>query len=191
MDFSIEQPIESQIESRDVELFKGQVDLLSRIVIDQLELKEFTRIGLRAWYLFRGQDKPEAETWLRNLGLYTISGNLETAFGGKIESVGMSVVLAGEDRKFRIAMNGVERGAQVDRGAEVIVIRSSSLSKNQDKYFKEQLRRKGSLRAMPEFASMIDVDAFQDDPISIDPRDFIETSLDQFMDRLWKAIPHP
>ena len=36
---------------------------------------------------------------------------------------------------------------------------------------------------------MIDIDAFQEDPISIDPRDFVVTSLDQFLKNLSSALP--
>ncbi len=189
MDFGLEQPVETEIEPADVSHFIEQVDLVSRIVIDQLGLKEFSRIGIRAWYLFRCQDKEESERWLKQLDLFTISNRLNEAFGAEVESAGVSVVVIGNDRKFRIALNGVEKGAQIDRGSEVVLISPRALSKDQDKVFKEQLRRKGSLRAMPTNAALVDIDAFQEDPISIDPRDFAKTSLDQFLDRFRSAIP--
>lgn len=191
MDFGLEQPVEAEIEPTDVSHFIEQVDLVSRIVIDQLGLKEFSRIGIRAWYLFRCQDKEESERWLKQLELFTISDRLNRAFGGEVESAGVSVIILGDDRKFRIALNGVEKGGQIDRGSEVVLINTRALSKNQDKVFKEQLRRKGSLRAMPTSAALVDIDAFQEDPISIDPRDFVQTSLDQFLTRFRSALSPP
>ena len=108
MDFGLEQPVESEIEQADVNHFIEQIDLVSRIVIDQLGLKEFSRIGIRAWYLFRCQDKEESERWLKQLNLFSISDRLKEAFGGEVESAGMSAIIAGQDRKFRIALNGAE-----------------------------------------------------------------------------------
>ena len=110
MDFGMEQPLESEIEPADVGVFIEQVALVSQIVIDQLGLKEFNRIGLRAWYLFRCKDKEESERWLRTLDVFTVSDRLNEAFGGELESVMLSSIIAGSDRKFRIAFNGVERG---------------------------------------------------------------------------------
>ncbi len=189
MDFGIEQPIESEIEQNDINHFLEQIDLVSRIVIDQLSLKEFPCVGVRTWYLFRCEDKAESEQWLSKLGLYTLSDRLKSAFDGEVESTGLTVVIVGQDRKYRIGLNGVEKGAQIDRGSEIILVRTSALSKDQDKIFKEQLRRKGSLRAMPRYAAMVDFDAFQEDPISVNPRDFVSTSLDQFLKRLTSALP--
>jgi hypothetical protein len=172
MDFALERLLDSEIEDRDVEHFKGQVDLISRIVIDQLGLSEFSRIGLRAWYVFRCPSKEESESWLRNLGLYTVSPDLQSAFGAELESIGLAVVIKGDDRMFRVSFNGVEQVAQVDRGAEFIAVNPRQLSKDQDKILKKQVLQRSS-----QFAAMIDIDTYLDDPLGPDPRDFIETSL--------------
>src|SRR5208282_3622759 len=59
MDFDLQQPLESEIEPSDLSRFVSQVDLVSRIVIDELGLREFSRIGIRAWYVFSCQDREE------------------------------------------------------------------------------------------------------------------------------------
>jgi hypothetical protein len=46
------------------------------------------------------------------------------------------------------------------------------------------MKAKSRMLANPSFAALIDVDAFQEDPLSVDPRDFIETSLLQAESRL-------
>lgn len=183
LNFAIEQPFDSEIEDRDIAHFKSQVGLVSRIVIDQLGLSEFIRIGFRAWYVFRCQTKQESEQWLRGLGLYSIPESLSAAFGDEIESVGLAAIIKGSDRKFRISFNGVENLAQIDRGSEIISVRSSILSKDQDKALKKHLQSRTT-----QFAAMIDIDAFQDDPLQPDPGDFVETSLAQFLNRLSSAI---
>ena len=42
---------------------------------------------------------------------------------------------------------------------------------------------------MPRYAVLVDIDAFQEDPISIDPRDFVVTSFDQFLKQFRGALP--
>jgi hypothetical protein len=189
-DFSLEMPLGRDHPLSDDELkdFVEQVDLLSRIVHDHLGLKEFNRIGFRAWYLFGCRDKEEAEQWLGSLSCYSISPKLSAAFGGQLESTGVAAVIAGTDRKFRAAFNVVERHAYLDLGEDLLQVRASSLSKEQKKHLQKQELVKRRMRSNPEYAALIDIDAFQEEPLTVDPRDFIETSLQQFSDGLTKAV---
>src|SRR5205085_6159594 len=52
LDFGIEQAAKSEISGDEVTRFTEQVDLITTIVTEQLGLRDFTRIGLRTWYLF-------------------------------------------------------------------------------------------------------------------------------------------
>ncbi len=171
--------------------FIDQIELISQIVIDQLGLQQFSRMGVRAWYLFRCENKEESERWAKQLGIFTISEKLITAFGEQAESAGFSVIIPGTDRKYRIEVNGVEKGAQLDRGSEIVNINPRALPKNQDKILREKLRQTGRLRAMPTHAVLIDIDAFQEDPISVNPREFTRTSVDGFLKQLSAAMPGP
>jgi hypothetical protein len=47
---------------------------------------------------------------------------------------------------------------------------------------------KRRMRSNPEYAALIDIDAFQEEPDAVDPRDFIETSLQQISAGLTKAV---
>ncbi len=189
-DFSLEMPLGAEHPLSDNELkdFVEQADILSRIVQDHLGLKEFSRIGFRAWYLFGCRDKEEAEKWLCGLPCYSLSPQLSAAFGGQLESAGITAVIAGTDRKFRLAFNAIERHAQLDMGEGLLQVRASSLSKKQNKYLQKQELVKRRMRSNPEYAALIDIDAFQEEPGAIDPRDFIETSLQQFPAGLTKAV---
>jgi hypothetical protein len=189
-DFSLEMPLGGEYPLSDDELkdFVEQVDLLSRIAQDHLGLKEFNRIGFRAWYLFGCQDKEEAESWLDNLSCYSLSPQLSAAFGGQLESAGVAAVIAGTDRRFRVAFNVVERHAHLDLGEELLQVRASSLSKEQRRHLQKQELVKRRMRSNPKYAALIDVDAFQEEPPTVDPRDFIETSLQQFSAGLTKAV---
>jgi len=74
---SLEKPSgETPLSDNDMKEFTEQVVSLSSLVNDQLGLREFTRIGFRAWYLFGCSSKEESEKWLNELGLYSINEKL-------------------------------------------------------------------------------------------------------------------
>jgi hypothetical protein len=190
MDFSIEQSLDSEIGQSDLNAFMTQVGLVSRIVIDQLSLKEFLRVGLRAWYIARCESKPEAEKWLASLEVYSISDKARKAFGEVVDAVGIAIVIAGEDRMYRLSLNGVERSGQIDRANDTVPIRASMLSNDQKRIYKQRLNQKRNPGGMPQYAAMIDIDAYQENPYDVDPRDFAESSLSQFGKRLEAAVLH-
>jgi hypothetical protein len=157
MDFTIEQAATAEITRPEVEQFSTQVDLLTAIVIDQLGLREFTRIGLRAWYIFPSPSKEDSERWLQNLGIISVSDSMTSAFEGQIEAVGISLVLRGTDRKYRIGLNGVEKSAMVDLGSELLALRTGTLPQDRDRLARGQSRR---LYSPPSFGVMIDIDSY-------------------------------
>jgi hypothetical protein len=186
--FFLEMPTGGEaLTDNDVQTFINQVDLISRIVNDYLGLDTFTRISFRAWYLFSFDSLSESKNWLSHLGYFSISDKLITAFRGEIEAATMAILLTSTDRKYRLSFNSVERQAQLNLGEEILTVRASTLSKDQDKFLRQQMQAKRRMHLNPEFAAMFDIDAFQEDPISIDPRDFIETSIDQYSERLTSA----
>jgi hypothetical protein len=164
---------------QDVDEFTEQAESVSAVVNEQLSLNEFTRIGLRMWYLFPSTDQKDAESWLIKLGCFGVSNKLADAFESSVDSAGVSVVMTGENRKFRVAFNGVERHSQVDMGEGILNVRASGLSRDQNKVFMEQQRVKHRMLQNPEHAAMIDVDAFVEEPNSIETRSFIEDSCRQ------------
>lgn len=189
LDLSLERPIgERSLLQEDLDEFIDQFESLSAIVIDQLGLEIFTRIGFRAWHIFPCESEQDSEQWLLNLGLYSISEKVHTGFGGQIESAGVSIIILGEDRKFRIAFNGVERQAQIDFGQGLLNIPSRSLHKGQKEFLKKQLAIRGRMRQNPGFAAMIDIDCFIDDPEIVNPAQFVRTSIDQYTNTLESII---
>lgn len=175
------------LSDKDVDIFVYQAEMLSQILNDYLGLEEFTRIGLRAWYLFRCQSKKEAQKWMDDLGIYSTSQKTLEAFGGSIDAASVVFVIDSQDRKYRLSVSVVEQQAQVDLGEEILSVRASTLSKDQNKFLLKQDQVRRRVRSNPEFAGLIDIDAFQDNPISIDPRDYIETSIKHFNEKLSAA----
>jgi hypothetical protein len=188
LDLSLERPIgEDPLSSEDVEQFAGQVDDIADVVIDQLGLKEFSRVGFRAWFIFPCASKDEAEMWLQSLGCFSASADLASTFHGQIEAVNLAVVIAGDDRKFRIAFTGVERQAQLDIGQGILNVRIRDLNKDQREMLLEQQKVKARLRR-PEHAAMIDVDAYQEDPAILSPRVFVESSYTSIVENLEQVL---
>ncbi len=128
----------------------------------------------------------EATEWLCSLGYYSISPKLTTLFEGSLDAATVVVLLTGTERRFRISFSSVERQAQLDLGEEILNVRASTLSKDQDKFLLRQIETRRRMHSNPEFAALFDIDSFQERPVSIDARDFIETSMKQYSDRLEK-----
>jgi len=170
----------------EVGVFTDQVEDASNLIIEQLGLKEFERIGFRAWHLFPCDNIKESLSWLKELNFFQISEQFESAFSKDVESASLAAVFRGETN-YRVALSQVERTAQVDVGQEILNVRASKLSRNQQKFFHEQLRVKKRLRANPDFAAMIDVDAFQDDPGMVASKEFITECMSQLTARIFKA----
>ncbi|MBM4047565.1 MAG: hypothetical protein FJ279_20865 [Planctomycetes bacterium] len=189
MDVAIEQAGGGkELDEGDVSDFVEQAHFLSGIVVDELELREFTRVGFRVWYLLPSDSKDDSERWIRDLPAFRVSDDLPKAFGGKLEVASYALIIRGVERKYRIAVSAVERHAQIDVPGGLLSVRASKLPKDQHKVFLEQLKAKSRLKANPEFAAMVDVDAFVEDPVAIDAQDFITHSLEQIDQNLPRAL---
>ena len=100
----------------------------------------------------------------------------------------VAIVVVGTDAKYRIAFNGVERQAQFDFGQGLLNIPARSLHKGQHEHLQKQLEIKKRMRQNPEFAIMIDIDCFVDDPEIIEPTNFIWKNVEEYT-RILKDIP--
>ena len=158
LDLSLEMPIGGDsLTSEGIESFSVQVSDTTGIVTDHLGLTDFVRIGCRVWYLFPCDTQEESENWLASLGCYNVNEGLFKAFGGTSEAVGVSVVVIAEDRKYRIAFNGVQRSATVDVGKEVLNLRVKDLPSGQREMLLEQEKAKARMRQTPDFPAMIGI----------------------------------
>ena len=179
LDLSLQKPIgEKPLDEKNVEEFVEQTNLLSSIAIDKLEVGVFTRIGVRVWHTFQCQNKEEAEEWLLKLGVSEIKISRLGIEKANIEAVGLNLIVEGEDRKFRIALNGVESQQQYDLGDLTLSIREAALHKRQKELLQAESLMRQRMRENPQYAALIDVDTFIDDPISFEPKSFIESSME-------------
>ena len=188
--FSLDQPInkEAALGKQDIENFIAQVHSVSEIVQDQLELNKFSREGFRVWYLFSSSSKEESRKWISQLGVFSISPSVSSAFNGTIDSEGYTLVIKGKERMFRISVNPVEKLETLDTGNASLRTLPRNLPRAQKEAAIKQWKAKNRLLANPEFAVMIDVDAYIEDPYSIASREFINDSLDLMESSLPNAL---
>ncbi len=183
-DFALEQKegADKDIEKQDIDGFIEQVDLVSSIVNERLSLRDFSRVGFRIWYLFASRTREDSEAWISQL-LKTndIDNPIAEALNGNVEAKSHVVVVASQDRKFRISIIGVESQAQLNLVGGMVSIRKSKLSRGQDKYLKKQLKRAAN---NPEFAVMFDIDSFVESPKDVEAKDFIAESLKQIEEKV-------
>lgn len=179
-DFSLEQPTNSEtgLTQGEVDVFVSQVDSVGRIVQEELDLKKFLREGFRVWYVFGANSEKHANQLLSGIKAFHIDPILSEAFSGELESQGHVAVIAAKDRKFRVAANVVERLEQLNLGTQALKVLPRKLPTKQREALLEQLRAKRRVVANPQFAVMIDVDCYLDNPIEIVPPDFIHKSLE-------------
>lgn len=190
-DFSLGQPInkDAALTKDDINQFVSQVEAVSQIVHEELGLKKFVRKGFRVWFLFGTESQADSQNWISSLGAFRVAPDFSKAFQGDIESEGHVAVISASDRKFRISLNAVERLEHLDLGSEVLKTLPRKLPKQQREVLLQQFKAKKRLLANPEFAVMIDVDAYVEEPIEIAPGDFICQSLSAIEEKLPKAFP--
>jgi hypothetical protein len=170
----------------DVATFAQQVETTSALIIQELGLREFERVGFRTWFLFPFQTMAECRDWIIDLGFVQVSDKLRTAFGGNLNALGASAVFEGPTT-FRVAVNQVERTAQIDLGQEILNVRASKLPNKQREVFLQQQKVKKRMLANPEFAVMVDVDASQEEPQTLSLRSFVESSVTTIRNNLLQA----
>ena len=111
-------------------------------IADELEVTEYERLGFRQWYYFSFESKEETEQWLRDLRLFSFSADLAASFGATPEAMGVSLILQGQECHYRIALNGIERSAQLPMGDTSLNVRASAVSQRQKAVLVEALKQR-------------------------------------------------
>jgi len=185
-DFSLDQSIDKPLGSDDIDGFIDQVECLSTIVHEELELKTFVREGFRIWYILDMESEEHTNQWITSLGIFRVSPSVPTAFEGTIEAAGHFVIVTTNERKYRISINPGERLEKLEVGDLTLLPRS--LSKKQREVLLEQLKAKRRLRLNPQHAVVVDIDAYVEEPIEVAPRDFLTRSVEVIETGLPKAF---
>jgi hypothetical protein len=181
---------DEKIEAEEAEAFIEQAGDTLETVVDELEVTELTRVGYREQYHFPVESKEEAEKWIGELGLFSVSPNLLQAFQATLETLGVALVVRGQECSYRIAVNGIERPAQIPVGDSSVVVRETATSKKQRKALLEAMKKQRQRQINSAFAVILDIDAFLLEPAECDLADFIgkrtRTNLAMFRDAVSK-----
>jgi len=180
-DLALEQEIGNEVTltKNNIKEFQEDADYLSKVINDELGLQEFIRIGFRIWYLIGTESNKVSDNWISNLGILTIDDLIAEVFKGKMESRNFTIVFKGEDRKYRVSVNSVEKvGAPSLIDTKILKVQARQLPKNQQTHLMKQVKIKQKLASNPPYAVMIDIDSYIENPENIDAIDFINNSLD-------------
>lgn len=156
--------------------FADQMSTISEAVLTELAISQVVRIGCRIWYLFKADSKTEGAEWIRDLGFCHLAPTIEGQLG-VFEDLSVSAVYSGEDRKYRLGIETVERADKLTVGNATIQVDPRSLPKKQRQAYQAKLKEQRRKDQNPEFAASIDVDCYLEDPSEYDVKDFILTSL--------------
>lgn len=178
------------ISAADVDCFIEQAEQSLGFVLDELETTEFSRLGFRQIYYFTFESKEETESWLRQLGLISVSPTLAEGFQADPEAMGASIVMRGETCSFRIALNGIERPAQIPWGESTMNIRASTASKRQREILIEAQKANRKRQINSSFAAELDIDSYRIDPVELELGDFLRDWAKFNLDRFRASLPN-
>ena len=177
------------IDQTEAQQFAQIADEILGLVFDELEAKEWSRIGFRELYYFPFDSKADTERWLQGLGIFSVSSTLAASFKGEFDAIGLSLVMEGEECSYRIALNGMERPAQVSMGDATLTVRSSGLHQKVDAALKKAIKKQRQRQINPAFAAVLDIDAYRKDPAELDVANFIQECSTNNLVRFRSAIP--
>jgi hypothetical protein len=189
LDVSLEKPNRGEeISDAQVVHFLDAIETLTPIVAETLSLDEFIRIGCRVFFLFPAEGREDAGVWIKNLNFMSVSKSIESAFGGEIVYPQGGIVIAGDDRMFRLGFDVAEMTQTVDVGDAALNIPLSHFHKqpsqvgnnrnNRSDQLKKQQKAKRLIEQSPSYAAMVDIDSYQDFPELIKPREFAKETCE-------------
>jgi hypothetical protein len=177
------------IQSEEAVRYVARAEETLGFVADELEVTEFSRLGFRQWYYFSFDNKEETEQWLRDLRLFSFSPNLAACFDAAPEAMGVSLILQGQACHYRLALNGIERSAQLPMGDTSLNVRASAVSPKQKAVLIQALKKRRQRQINSSFAAVLDIDAYRKEPKELELGQFLRDCLEGNLDRFRNALP--
>jgi len=171
-------PINKKTLTKDsLDVFSKQADYLSTVVNEELGLNDFSRIGIRIYYLIGTESNENSAILIEKLALFQKNEILEQKLQGQIKGRDLAFIIASEDRKFRFSIEAVERQQSFDFDDIPLNIKPGRISHDQNKLLAKQEVAKTHLKINPKYGVMIDIDSYIENPLEIDAIEFIESSF--------------
>jgi hypothetical protein len=177
------------VDSDESDRFVARAEETLGFVVDELEATEFERLGFRQWYYFSFESKEDTEQWLRDLGLFFVAPNLPESFQATPEAMGVSFVMQGQDCHYRIALNGIERSAQLAMGDTNLNIRASAVSERRKTALLEAMKQKRQRQINTSFAVVLDMDTYRNEPTELDLGQFLGDCVRSNLERFRNSLP--
>src|SRR6266404_5664512 len=108
--------------------FARAAEDMSRLVVQELQLESFARIGVRSFFQFSMENETESQQWLAGLGLFAVSPKFLGAFHSKSAAADLTAVLVGEECRYRVEVSSIETVTQLDMGGgQALAIREKGI----------------------------------------------------------------
>lgn len=163
--------------------FASCADSFSSVVVNALELTDFTRIGFRAWYLYPAGDREESQELVRRSKLARLHPGLQEALGNVTET-SYRLVVERPDHMVRIAVAPFEQAMDLPPGViQTARERAKDHSRDQKRVLLDKIKAERVIKSYPQFGVLVDLDAYIEDPPYPDDlsvSDFIATAAEDF-----------
>jgi hypothetical protein len=171
---STDDPI-SEASSR---VFHDQIDEMTTFICDRLDVSKATRIGFRMIFTVPMPSKELAALNVREKNIWKLGSEFLNDIGGTTTSEAMTVEFDLAESSYRLGIQPVEKAENVKLGNRKHAVRMADLpsgprTKLQSSRNVAKLARQDEIDSwnVPNFVR-IDIDAFQDDPQTIDAVEF-------------------
>jgi hypothetical protein len=181
----------AEVEQNQIEPFSQQVSAIVPLLVDELEIGTFVRVGYLERFHFSCDSVEESENWIKKLGLVTVSSKLDAAFHSEVMSISGTITLRSEECRYGITIRSLERlGTIPVGGTGEITIRESRAKHLQREDLLRYLKAKRDGKKNPAYSVSIDVDAYLMDEMDADFRlaDFVTNNSSKNLAALHQAI---
>lgn len=192
----------SQTQSANVETllsvgeFGALADTITTVVVENLELEFFPRIGFRVWRLYPSADREQSHEMVRNLKLFRLESELSAAIG-EVSEVSHRLVADRQKHMVRIAVAAFEQ--QIELPPSLIRAAKTNAykrvtdrpagpgrapgSNKRRRILIDQMKAEKKIAHYPQFGVLLDLDAYIEDPPYPDDlsvSDFIAAAFEDF-----------
>lgn len=165
-----------------IELHK-QIDEMTTLICDRLDVIEALRIGFRMVFCIPMRSKENAASEVKLKNFWKLNQKFLGDLGGSTSSEAMTIEFEQEDASFRLAIQSMERKENVKMGSKKHAIRIADYPKSQRPLFLDNrgqaaknvansARKSQNEKWSVPYLLVIDVDGFIQDPPAIDASNF-------------------
>ena len=172
--------------------FAAEAEKFSKIVLDELGVNSFARIGIREWCLFGVDSTDDAHRFVLGMKALNAEAVIECT-GGTASAGGFSVVVEKEGVDWRVAVSTVEQNVTPDPHGlrRLAKSRTHALPVNQHRALLDKIRAEKALKTFPPFSILVDIDAYLEEPpipTDLDIADFVAGQLGKISEAAEKII---